>query len=173
MKSYIYADNAATTKLDADVFEIMKPYMLGEFGNPSQPYSFSRRPKAALKEARNIIAECIHALPEEIFFTSGGTESDNWAIKSAVSSCEKNKRIITSAFEHHADRRPPDGRSAARASAPGRQKGDLHPDDQSVPECAGDETGYPASGPVVSALCEKEKRRNTAAFFCGLSDSPV
>lgn len=102
MKSYIYADNAATTKLDADVFEIMKPYMLGEFGNPSQPYSFSRRPKAALKEARNIIAECIHALPEEIFFTSGGTESDNWAIKGSAAYWGERKEIITSSIEHHA-----------------------------------------------------------------------
>ena len=77
----IYADHAATTKLDIDAFEAMKQYLLEEYGNASQPYSFSRTPKAALKSAREIIAKCINAAPEEIFFTSGGTESDNWAIK--------------------------------------------------------------------------------------------
>ena len=80
MKQFIYADNAATTKLDIDAFEAMKPFLLDEYGNASQPYSFARKPKQALKEARAIIARCINAEPEEIFFTSGGTESDNWAI---------------------------------------------------------------------------------------------
>ena len=80
-KQFIYADNAATTKLDIDAFEAMKPYLLDEYGNASQPYSFARKPKQALKEARTTIAQCINAEPEEIFFTSGGTESDNWAIK--------------------------------------------------------------------------------------------
>ena len=98
-KRYIYADNAATTKLDYDAFEAMKPYLLHEFGNASQPYSFSRSAKVALKEARATIAECIHAQPDEIFFTSGGTESDNWAIKACVASGEE---LITSSVEHHA-----------------------------------------------------------------------
>ncbi|MDO4340325.1 cysteine desulfurase family protein [Bacillota bacterium LCP21S3_D9] len=102
MKQYVYADNAATTKIDKDAYDAMIPYILEEYGNASQPYAFSRNPKRALQEARETIASCIGASPEEIIFTSGGTESDNWAIKSAVSSCEKNKRIITSAFEHHA-----------------------------------------------------------------------
>lgn len=96
----IYADNAATTKLDIEAFEAMKPYLLNEYGNPSQPYSFSRSTKKALRESRKIIAECIGALPEEIYFTSGGTESDNWTIKGFF---ESNRRtIITSAIEHHA-----------------------------------------------------------------------
>lgn len=81
MRMFIYADNAATTKLDMDAFEAMKPFLLNEYANVSQPYSFSRKSKEALKESRKIIAECIHAEPEEIYFTSGGTESDNWAIK--------------------------------------------------------------------------------------------
>lgn len=81
MKRYIYADNAATTKLDTVAFEAMKPFLLHEYGNPSQLYSFSRIPKRAIREARETIASCIGALPEEIFFTSSGTESDNWAIK--------------------------------------------------------------------------------------------
>lgn len=102
MKRLIYADNAATTKLDIDAFEAMKPYLLDEYGNASQPYSFSRSPKKALQEARRIIASCINAEPDEIYFTSGGTESDNWAIKCTAFSSKKHGAIITSAFEHHA-----------------------------------------------------------------------
>lgn len=98
----IYADHAATTKLDAAAFEAMKPYFLEEFGNASQRYSFSRTPRKALKEARETIAECIGAAPEEIFFTSGGTESDNWAIKGSALSDKEYRTTITSAFEHHA-----------------------------------------------------------------------
>lgn len=101
MKRYIYADNAATTKLDSDAFEAMKPFLLEEYGNASQPYSFSRSAKKALKEAREIIASCINAEPDEIYFTSGGTESDNWAIKGFAFS-RKNAKIVTSAIEHHA-----------------------------------------------------------------------
>lgn len=101
MRMFIYADNAATTKLDMDAFEAMKPFLLNEYANVSQPYSFSRKSKEALKESRKIIAECIHAEPEEIYFTSGGTESDNWAIK-GIYFLNKKKRIITSRIEHHA-----------------------------------------------------------------------
>lgn len=101
MKKFIYADNAATTKLDSDVFEIMKPYLLSEYGNASQSYSFSRAGKLALKNAREMIANCINAKPEEIYFTSGGTESDNWAIKGICLSGE-GKSLITSGIEHHA-----------------------------------------------------------------------
>ena len=102
MKRLIYADNAATTKLDIDAFEAMKPYLLDEYGNASQPYSFARKPKQALKEARKIIAECINAEPDEIYFTSGGTESDNWAIKGAAFAAKKHSSIVTTTFEHHA-----------------------------------------------------------------------
>lgn len=96
----IYADNAATTKIDTDAFEAMKPFLLEEYGNASQPYSFSRTCKKALKQARATIAECIGALPEEIYFTSGGTESDNWAIKGTM--IGNKGSIITSQVEHHA-----------------------------------------------------------------------
>ena len=102
MKQFIYADNAATTKLDIDAFEAMKPYLLDEYGNASQPYSFARKPKQALKEARTTIARCINAEPEEIFFTSGGTESDNWAIKGIAFADSEKRAIITSQIEHHA-----------------------------------------------------------------------
>ena len=77
MSRLIYADNAATTQMDSVAFEAMKPFLTGEYGNASQPYSFSRRPKKALQDARETIAACIGAAPEEIFFTSGGTESVN------------------------------------------------------------------------------------------------
>lgn len=102
MKQYVYADNAATTKMDKVAYEAMTPYFLEEYGNASQPYAFSRTPKKALQEAREIIASCIGAFPDEIFFTSGGTESDNWAIKGVAMSDEGNHTIITSSFEHHA-----------------------------------------------------------------------
>ena len=98
----IYADNAATTQLDANAFEAMKPYLLNEYGNASQPYSFARSAKQALKESRSLIAECIGASPEEIFFTSGGTESDNWAIKGSAFGDYEKRTTITSAIEHHA-----------------------------------------------------------------------
>ena len=98
----IYADNAATTKLDLSAFEAMKPYMLEQYGNASQPYAFSRTPKVALMEARETVAQCIGANPEEIFFTSGGTESDNWAIKGSAFLDAEHRATITSAIEHHA-----------------------------------------------------------------------
>lgn len=101
-KRLIYADNAATTKLDIDAFEAMKPFLLEDYGNASQLYSFSRTAKSAIKKARETIAVCINAQPEEIYFTSGGTESDNWAIKCAAFSDTKKGAIITSAIEHHA-----------------------------------------------------------------------
>lgn len=102
MKQYVYADNAATTKMDKAAYEAMIPYLLDEYGNASQPYAFSRTPKKTLQGAREIIASCIGAFPDEIFFTSGGTESDNWAIKGIAMSDEGNHTIITSSFEHHA-----------------------------------------------------------------------
>lgn len=102
MKPYIYADNAATTKLDIDAFEAMKQWLLEDYGNPSQPYAFSRNPKKAIAESREIIAECIGAQPEEIIFTSGGSESDNWAIKGSALADQQHRATITSEFEHHA-----------------------------------------------------------------------
>lgn len=102
MKSYIYADNAATTKLDSDALEAMIPWLRDEYGNASQPYSFSRTSKKALAEARATIAACINAEPDEIFFTSGGTESDNWAIKGSAFSDAEHLQTITSQIEHHA-----------------------------------------------------------------------
>ena len=101
MNDYIYADNAATTKLDIDAFEAMKPFMLEDYGNASQPYFFAKKPKMALKKARKEIADCIGAEPEEIFFTSGGTESDNWVIRKFGFATDI-RHVITSNIEHHA-----------------------------------------------------------------------
>lgn len=101
MKNYIYADNAATTKLDEDALTAMLPWLQGEYGNASQSYSFARKPKKALADARAAIAACIGAEPEEIYFTSGGTESDNWAIKGFIEPDDKYL-TITSQIEHHA-----------------------------------------------------------------------
>ena len=102
MKHYIYADNAATTKLDKDALSAMLPWLAEEYGNASQPYSFARGPKKALADARATIAACINAEPEEIFFTSGGTESDNWAIKGSAFADSDRRATISSTFEHHA-----------------------------------------------------------------------
>lgn len=98
----VYVDHAATTPLDIDAFNAMKPFLLNDFGNASQQYSFARTAKAALKAARVTIAKCINAEPEEIYFTSGGTESDNWAIKSTAFAFGNRRAIITSQIEHHA-----------------------------------------------------------------------
>lgn len=102
MKQLVYADNAATTRLDPAALEAMLPYLANEYGNPSQKYAFARSPRNALNEARATIAACIGAEPEEIIFTSGGTESDNWVIKASAFSDPDKRATITSAFEHHA-----------------------------------------------------------------------
>ncbi len=101
MKQRIYADNAATTQLDSDAYKAISEILQNEYGNPSQPYSFSRTAKKLIAEARKTIAECINASPDEIYFTSGGTESDNWAL-CGVAFSNSDKTIITSQIEHHA-----------------------------------------------------------------------
>lgn len=102
MKQFIYADNAATTQLSKAALDAMMPWMISEYGNASQPYAFARKPKKALADARAAIADCINAQSDEIFFTSGGTESDNWAIKGSAFSDAQKRATITTAFEHHA-----------------------------------------------------------------------
>lgn len=102
MIELIYADNAATTQLSQHVLETMLPFFKAEYGNASEPYSFARSAKKALLSAREMIAQCINALPEEIYFTSGGTESDNWALKGTMFVYGDNRALITSQIEHHA-----------------------------------------------------------------------
>lgn len=100
----IYADNAATTALSPEVLQDMMPYLTTVYGNPSSMYSIGSEAQKAVELARVDVAEAINALPKEIFFTSGGSESDNWAIKGVARALKaKGKNhIITSAFEHHA-----------------------------------------------------------------------
>lgn len=103
MNEVIYLDNAATTKVDHEVFEVMKPYFEEIYGNPSSIYSFAGKAKKDLEEARRTVAEFLGANPREIYFTGGGSESDNWALKAtAFAKREKGKHIITSKIEHHA-----------------------------------------------------------------------
>lgn len=99
----IYFDHAATTAMHPQVVEAMLPYFTENFGNPSSIYEIARKNKQALDESRDKIAKLLGADPKEIYFTSGGTESDNWAIK-GIAEAYKNKgnHIITSAIEHHA-----------------------------------------------------------------------
>lgn len=102
--AYIYADNAATTRLSDTAFDAMKPFMLAEYGNASTLYKLGRSAHKAVENARGVFAKGINALPAEIYFTSGGTESDNWAIKGTahrLASCGK-KHIVTDNIEHHA-----------------------------------------------------------------------
>jgi cysteine desulfurase len=104
MARFVYADNAATTAMSKSVLEAMQPYFTQYYGNPSSLYSVGRDAKKALETARETVAECLGAKPNEIFFTSGGSESDNWALKGIAHEQAKKgkKHIITTKFEHHA-----------------------------------------------------------------------
>lgn len=103
MKKTIYLDNAATTKTRPEVVEAMLPYFTEYYGNPSSVYEFSTPSKKAITEARETIAKSLGAKTNEIYFTAGGSESDNWAIKATAEAYEsKGKHIITSKIEHHA-----------------------------------------------------------------------
>ena len=97
----IYFDNAATTALDKEVLDAMLPYMTTHFGNPSSIYSYGRESRLAIETARKTVAKLLNAHPGEIFFTSGGTESNNTAILSAIRDLGCT-HIITSSIEHHA-----------------------------------------------------------------------
>lgn len=98
-----YFDNAATTKVRPEVVDAMMPYITENYGNPSSIYKISRGNKEAVEKAREQIANAINAKPNEIYFTAGGSESDNWALKGIADSyANKGKHIITSCIEHHA-----------------------------------------------------------------------
>lgn len=99
----IYLDNAATTKTAPEVVEAMLPYFTECYGNPSAIYSLGSAGKKAISEARRTIAGAIGAKQEEIYFTAGGTEADNWALKAVAESCSaRGRHIITTKIEHHA-----------------------------------------------------------------------
>ncbi len=99
----VYMDNAATTKLSPDVLNAMMPYLTDIYGNASSVHAFGREAREGVEHARNQVAAAINASPDEIFFTAGGTESDNMAIKGVAHKyAKKGKHIITTAIEHHA-----------------------------------------------------------------------
>ena len=104
MGRFVYADNAATTRLLPQVLDKMMPYLTDLYGNPSSLYSFGQEAREGVTAARKVMAEVLGCLPEEVFITSGGSEADNWAIKMAAwKQAEKGKKhIISTQFEHHA-----------------------------------------------------------------------
>ncbi|MDD6812381.1 MAG: cysteine desulfurase NifS [Lachnospiraceae bacterium] len=103
MSRLIYLDNAATTQVYPEVLDAMLPYFTEYYGNPSAIYTFAGNAKKAVDKAREILAQGIHAKPEEIYFTGGGSESDNWVLKATAEAYEaKGKHIITTKIEHHA-----------------------------------------------------------------------
>lgn len=104
MSRFVYADNAATTPITEPVLRAMMPYLTESYGNPSSMYSKGREAKRAIELARESIAECIGARPGEIYFTAGGSESDNWALKGIARELlqQGKKHLITTCFEHHA-----------------------------------------------------------------------
>lgn len=102
-KRLIYLDNAATTRTAPEVVEAMLPYFTETYGNPSSVYGFSQKSREAITDARETIAKALGARTEEIYFTAGGSESDNWAIKAAAEAYRsRGNHIITSKIEHHA-----------------------------------------------------------------------
>ena len=103
MKNFIYLDNAATTQVKEAVLQSMLPFFREIYGNPSADHGFARKAKEAVEKARVKTASLIGAKAEEIYFTSGGSESDNWAVKAVAEAYkDKGKHIITSKIEHHA-----------------------------------------------------------------------
>ena len=104
MKKLVYVDNAATTKVSNNVIKHMVPFLENEYGNPSSIYSIGRSAKIAIEEARKKVAEALGAEAAEIYFTAGGSEADNWAIRSVAYNLKKKGKnhIITTVFEHHA-----------------------------------------------------------------------
>lgn len=103
MKPFIYLDNAATTKTAGEVVEAMLPYFSEHYGNPSSIYSLGAASKEAVTQAREIVAGSLGAMTNEIYFTAGGSEADNWALKATAEAyADKGKHVITSAIEHHA-----------------------------------------------------------------------
>ena len=102
-KKLIYMDNAATTPVKPEVLDAMLPYFTEKFGSPSSIYSISSENKKAITDAREVIAKTINTTPENIYFTAGGSESDNWALKATADAyASKGKHIITTKIEHHA-----------------------------------------------------------------------
>lgn len=132
MKRMVYADNAATTRVSPQALEAMLPYFTETYGNPSSLHAAGQAAKAAVDEGRATIAACMNAAPNEIYFTAGGTESDNWVIKGA---CQKalqkgiTPHIISTAFEHHAVIHSLEKCGAEVTLLPVYENGIVHPED--------------------------------------------
>ena len=103
MSRFVYLDNAATTSTKKEVVDAMYPFFTESFGNPSSVYDFAAKNKKAVNDSRQTIADALHADVRDIYFTAGGSESDNWALIATAEAYEnKGKHIITSKIEHHA-----------------------------------------------------------------------
>ncbi len=165
----VYLDHAATTPVDARVLAAMLPYFSEKFGNPNSPHAFGREAVTAVDDARDTVAACIGAKANEVYFTSGGTEADNWALAGIMrASAERGRHFIVSAVEHHAvleaaralckegfscSVAPVDGAGAVDVAA---LKGLLRPD--TVLVClmaANNEVGTVQPLAEVSALCRE------------------
>ena len=105
MSKLIYLDNAATTKTAPEVFDAMLPYFSEYYGNPSSIYDFAQKSKEAVTKGRQQIADALNTRKEDIYFTAGGSEADNWALKATFEAYKsKGNHIITTKIEHHAIR---------------------------------------------------------------------
>ena len=104
MNRFVYADNAATTRLHPKVLDDMMPYLTEQYGNASSLYGFGQESRVAVDRSKQIIAECLHCRPDEVYITSGGSEADNWAIKMTAKAlrAKGKNHIISTVFEHHA-----------------------------------------------------------------------
>ncbi|MBO5783892.1 MAG: cysteine desulfurase NifS [Clostridia bacterium] len=132
MKRFVYADNAATTATDARVVEAMLPYFTENFGNPSSVHAAGRQVAEAVKSARIDISNVLNCRPDEVYFTSGGTEADNWVIKGCVAHAlmqHKTPHIISTVFEHHAVLHTLEKCGAEVTLLPVYENGIVHPDD--------------------------------------------
>lgn len=132
MKRFVYADNAATTATDTRVVEAMLPYFTENFGNPSSVHAAGREVAGAVKAARSDIAQVLNCRPDEVYFTSGGTEADNWVIKGCVARAlmqHKTPHIISTVFEHHAVLHTLEKCGAEVTLLPVYENGIVHPDD--------------------------------------------
>ncbi|MCL2884964.1 MAG: aminotransferase class V-fold PLP-dependent enzyme [Oscillospiraceae bacterium] len=116
---FVYADNAATTKVCQPALDAMMPYLMTKFGNPATLYSFGQEAAVAVEDARCRMAKVLHCRPDEIYFTAGGTEADNWMLKGVMG------RVVVSAFEHHAALQP----NKSAVQLPVYREGRVHPDD--------------------------------------------
>lgn len=132
MKRTVYADNAATTRTDRRVLDAMLPYFCENYGNPSSVHALGRQSAEAVKAARETVAACLNCEPGEVYFTAGGSESDNWIIKGLAEKAllkGQTPHIISTAFEHHAVLHALEKSGAEVTLLPVYENGIVHPED--------------------------------------------